>query len=117
MFPMVDKDKVLDGIARVAGGTVEVISGIGKNIRSDIRSRAEEMATRLDLVPREDFDRLQAVLEETRRRVEAQDARIAALESGLRRGDQKTGRATPRKTQGTAASKKPSASGARRREK
>ncbi|MBL4805574.1 MAG: accessory factor UbiK family protein [Alphaproteobacteria bacterium] len=54
-----NKDKVLDDIARVAGGTVSVFSGIGQNIREDIKSYIDDMADRLDLVPREDFERLE----------------------------------------------------------
>lgn len=80
---MMTKDKVLDDLARVAGGTVSVLSDLGRNIREDIKSRAEDVATKLDLVPREDFERLQDVLSETRKLVEAQEKRIAALESAL----------------------------------
>jgi BMFP domain-containing protein YqiC len=62
--------KVLDDIARVAGGAVNIISGLQQQVRDDMRARVEEVAARLDLVPREDFDRLQA--------------RVAALEAKLR---------------------------------
>lgn len=54
-----NRDKVLDDIARVAGGTVSVFSGIGQNIREDIKSYIDDMADRLDLVPCEDFERLE----------------------------------------------------------
>ncbi len=68
------KDKVLDDIARVAGGTVSVFSDLGHNIREDVKSRADEIAHRLDLVPREDFERLEAL-------VQTQEKRIQALEN------------------------------------
>jgi BMFP domain-containing protein YqiC len=77
---MVTKERVLDDLARVAGGTVSVLSDLGRNIREDIKTRADDLATRLDLVPREDFERLEAVLAETRKIVEQQGKQIAALE-------------------------------------
>lgn len=80
---MRSKEKVLDDLARLAGGTVGVVSGLARNIREDIKSRANDVAANLDLVPREDFERLEAVLTETRRRVDAQEKRIAVLENAL----------------------------------
>ncbi|MCC6597916.1 MAG: accessory factor UbiK family protein [Alphaproteobacteria bacterium] len=77
------KEKFLDDIARVAGGTVSVFSGLGRNLREEIKARADEAATRLDLVPREDFERLETVLRETRKIVEEQQARIGALEQNI----------------------------------
>ena len=44
--------KVLDDIARVAGGAVNIISGLQQQVRDDMRARVEDMAARLDLVPR-----------------------------------------------------------------
>ncbi|HTK85131.1 MAG TPA: accessory factor UbiK family protein [Patescibacteria group bacterium] len=55
--------KMLDDIARVAGGAVNIISGLRQQVRDDMRLRAEEVAARLDLVPREDFDELRARVE------------------------------------------------------
>lgn len=77
------KEKILDDIARVAGGTASVFSGMTRSLRGEIRSRIDEAATRLDLVPREDFERLEAVLKETRRIVDEQKSRIDALEKAL----------------------------------
>lgn len=57
------KEKILDDIARVAGGTVSVFSGLSQNIRDDIKARIDEMADRLDLVPREDFESLEQRVE------------------------------------------------------
>ncbi|MCB1652140.1 MAG: accessory factor UbiK family protein [Alphaproteobacteria bacterium] len=78
-----NKDKILDDIARVAGGAAGVFSGLGSSIREDIKSRVDEMAERLDLVPREDFERLKAL-------VEAQNKRIEALEEALAAKAKKT---------------------------
>ena len=67
--------RILDDIARVAGGAVNILSGMQQQIREEIKTRMEDMANRMDLVPREDVDLLQA-------RVDALEARLATLEKG-----------------------------------
>ncbi len=62
--------KFFDDIARVAGGAMNVMSGLREQIRNDIKARVEEMAARLDLVPREDFDRLEALVKALSKKVE-----------------------------------------------
>ncbi len=79
-FFMKPKEKVLDDIARMAGGAVTIMSGLTKQARDEIRARADELATRLDLVPREDFDRLEAMLAEARKEQISLRKRIEALE-------------------------------------
>ena len=74
------KEKVLDNIAQFAGGTVSIASGIAQNIRTEIKSRVEEVVTRLDLVPREDFDRLEAMLQQSRLEQEELKTRLEVLE-------------------------------------
>jgi BMFP domain-containing protein YqiC len=87
---MKNREKVLDDLARLAGGGASIVSGLARNIREDIQSRANDFASNLDLVPREDFERLEAVLLETRRRVDEQEARIIALEKSLSPAKTKT---------------------------
>lgn len=53
----------MDDIAQLAGGAAGLLSGVQQQIRDDIKARVEDMATRLDLVPREDFERVEALLE------------------------------------------------------
>lgn len=65
--------KILDDIARVAGGAVNILSGLQQQIREEIKARMDEMAARMELVPREDMDRAEA-------RIAALEKRIAALE-------------------------------------
>lgn len=77
---MQSKDKVFDDIARMAGGTVSILSGLGQQVREDIKARIEEMADQLDLVPRADFDRLESMLVKSRKEQDALIKRIEALE-------------------------------------
>lgn len=74
------KDKILDDVARLAGGTIGVASGISHNIRAEIKARVDEIVDRLDLVPRQDFDRLEAMLQETRSQNEELKTRLDKLE-------------------------------------
>jgi len=67
-------------MARLAGGTVGIASGITHNIRAEIKSRVDEIVDRLDLVPRADLDRLEAILQETRKEHEDLKLRIETLE-------------------------------------
>lgn len=106
-----NREKILDDIARVAGGTVSVVSGMTRSLRGEIRSRIDEAAMRLDLVPREEIERLEAVLLETRRIADEQARRIDALEAILNGKDAGQKKKAERKAKpaATGAAKKPAA--------
>lgn len=74
------KARILDDLAQMAGGTMSVFSGLREQIKSEIKSRVDEMAERLDLVPRADFDALQDMLKESRLKQEDILKRLEALE-------------------------------------
>jgi len=71
---------ILDDIARIAGGAVNVVSGVRQQIRDEVKARVEEMATRLNLVPREDLDILQARIDKLQSDYEDLEKRLEALE-------------------------------------
>lgn len=54
-----------------------------RDIKKNLGAVAQSVATKLDLVPREEFEVQQAVLLKTREMVEALEARVAALEKSL----------------------------------
>jgi len=70
----------MDDIAQLAGGAAGLLSGVQQQIRDDIKARVEEMATRLDLVPREDFERVEGLLEKALAEQKELKARLDALE-------------------------------------
>ncbi len=72
--------RFLDDIARVAGGAVNIVSGLQQQLREDLRSRMDDMADRADLVPREDLERAEAMIAKLRSRVDDLEARIEKLE-------------------------------------
>lgn len=72
--------RFLDDIARVAGGAVNIVSGLQQQFREDVRSRMDNLADRADLVPREDMERAEAMIQKLRQRIEALEVRLDAVE-------------------------------------
>lgn len=72
--------QIIDDIAQLAGGAAGLLSSVQQQIRDDITARVEEMATKLDLVPREDLDRVEALLEKALNEQKEMKARLDALE-------------------------------------
>ncbi|MGB4057631.1 MAG: accessory factor UbiK family protein [Alphaproteobacteria bacterium] len=91
------REKILDDVARVAGGAVSALSGLRRQVKDEVRSRLDELAQKLDLVPREDFERLELVLLRAREEQTAMTKRIEALEARLS-GKTPAKEKTPRKT-------------------
>lgn len=63
--------RILDDLARVAGGAVNIVSGFQQQIRDEIQTRFDDMAARMDLVPRDDLARAEARIEKLEREVAA----------------------------------------------
>lgn len=78
---MHSKEKLLDDIARIAGGAVGVLHSARNQAKDDMQARIDEIALRMDLVPRSEFERLEKLLQETRLQNDALEKRVAALES------------------------------------
>lgn len=72
----------ISDLARMAGGGASLMSGVGRSLREELKSRAEDMASRLNLVPREDFESVQAGLDHALKEIESLKARIKKLEDG-----------------------------------
>lgn len=78
---MVNKDKVLDDIARVAGGAVGFASDLKGQIADIVRAQIDAKAQDLDLVPRDDFEKLELMLIEAREAQQKLEERITTLET------------------------------------
>lgn len=72
--------RFLDDIARVAGGAVNIVSGLQQQLREDMKSRVDDLANRADLVPREDLERAEAMIQKLRARVDDLEARLDKIE-------------------------------------
>ena len=66
--------KIFDDLSRVAGGAMNVFSAFREQILNDIKARVEEVATRMDLVPREDFERLEAQVKALQQKMDGKTA-------------------------------------------
>lgn len=72
--------RILDDAARMAGGAAGLASALRRQVRNDVKSRVEDIAARLNLVPREDLDRIEAMIQALRTENENLSARVEALE-------------------------------------
>lgn len=70
------KDRMFEDLAQLAGGTVNMLTGLTRQIKEDIRSRVDELAVTLDLVPRADFERLEAMVIKLREEQEKLKAQL-----------------------------------------
>lgn len=86
--------KAFDDIASIAGGAINIVASLRHQIRNEIKSRIDETIDRLDLVPREDLDVLQA-------RLDDMQARLDTLEQAA-----KPKKAAPKKTAKKTTAKK-----------
>lgn len=73
--------KFMDDLARMAGGTAGLFNSFRKEIQEDVKERVDMMVDRLDLVPRQDLEKLEkrvAKLEEKAGVAKKADATKAA---------------------------------------
>jgi len=77
------QSRILDDIARVAGGALGALSGLKQEIEQLVRQRVEKFLADRDLITREEFEVVKAVAAQARTEQEKLDARVAKLESKL----------------------------------
>jgi BMFP domain-containing protein YqiC len=71
--------RIIDDIAKVAGGAVNIVSGIQEQVKEDIKSRMDEMVQKMDLVPREDFDHAMDLITKLRERIDNLESQLNEL--------------------------------------
>ena len=94
---MQTENRLLDDLARVAGGALGVAAGMRSELEARLREQLERILGRMDLVTREEFDAVKAMAVKAREEQEALAERLAALEAADRRS---------RKTKATAAKRR-----------
>lgn len=67
---MKNKSQLLDDLAQMANGAAGIAGSLQQQIRQDVKARIDEMASKMDLVPREDFERLEAQIMALQERLE-----------------------------------------------
>ncbi len=77
---MSSREKIIDDVARVAGGAVGVLSDAGREAKAIVRSKVDTLAQDMDLVPREDYEVLESMVEALRSEQDELKKRIEKLE-------------------------------------
>ena len=80
---MQTENRLLDDLARMAGGALDVAAGMRAEVEARLREQFEAMLARMDLVTREEFDAVKAMAAKAREEQEQLTARLATLEAAL----------------------------------
>ena len=80
---MAAENRIFEDLARVASGALGTLTGMREELETRIRDQVERMLDRMNLVRREEFDAVQAMVAKARMAQEALEARVAALEARL----------------------------------
>ena len=80
---MQTQNRLLDDLARMAGGALDVAAGMRAEVEGRLREQFEAMLARMDLVTREEFDAVKAMAAKAREEQEQLAERVAALEAAL----------------------------------
>ena len=98
---MQTNSRIFDDIARLASGALGTAQGVKTEWDNLLHQRMERMIANMDLVPREEFDAIKAMVVSLSETVEKQQAQIAALEKKIA-SPRKA--ATPRKSKASTKS-------------
>ncbi len=80
---MQTQSRLLDDLARVAGGVLSMLAGIKGEIEVLLRQQVERLLGDMELVNREEFEAVKAMAAKARAEQEALVARIQKLEAAL----------------------------------
>ena len=75
------RNRLLDDIAKMANSADGLASGMREEIEALVNSRVEKILDRLNLVSREEFDVVKAMLSKSRTEQEKIEERLRKLES------------------------------------
>jgi len=93
-----DNLKLVDDLAKMATGALGSFSEVRHQVKIMVRQRVDQIIAELDMVTREEFERIEALAARARDRQEELEQRIAELEA-------KHGTAAPKKTTKVKAAK------------
>ncbi|MGQ0675900.1 MAG: accessory factor UbiK family protein [Rhodospirillales bacterium] len=75
--------RLIDDLARVAGGALGTLAGMREEAEARLRRQFERILAGMDLVKREEFEVVRAMAAKARAEQEALAERVAALEAKL----------------------------------
>ncbi|CAO3446454.1 FIG018229: hypothetical protein [Azospirillum argentinense] len=74
-------NKILDDLARVAGGALGALSSLREEAEAQMRQQFERVLSRMDVVSREEHEAVRAMAAKAREEQEAMAERLSALEA------------------------------------
>lgn len=74
-------NKILDDLARVAGGALGAFSSLREEAEGHLRAQLERVLSRMDVVGREEHEAVRAMAAKARAEQEAMAERLATLEA------------------------------------
>ena len=77
---MQTSNRLLDDLAKVANGAVSTLVGVKDEIEAIVRQRVDKLLVDADLVQREEFEAVKAMIAEARAEQERVSKRLLALE-------------------------------------
>ncbi|MBL6959412.1 MAG: accessory factor UbiK family protein [Rhodospirillales bacterium] len=80
---MQTSNRILDDLAKVAGGAMSTLTGLKDEIEALVRQQLSKLLSDMDLVSREEFEAVKAVAARARSEQEKLEARVAQLEAKL----------------------------------
>ena len=80
---MQSQNRFFDDFARMAGGAMGALGGIRQEFEARLREQLERWLASMDLVTREEFDAVHAMVAKARAEQERLEQRVAALEAAL----------------------------------
>lgn len=78
-------NQLFDDLAQLAGGAIGVASRLQAQISEDLKARVDELAARMDLVPREDFEKLETMIKALQDEVKDQRKMIETLQKSKKK--------------------------------
>jgi BMFP domain-containing protein YqiC len=91
-------NRLLDDLARVAGGAFGALSGVREEVEARLKQQFERILSEMDVVSRDEFEAVKAMAAKARTEQEALEKRVAALEEALKAKKSGTKRATRSKS-------------------
>jgi len=80
---MQTRNRILDDLAKVAGGALSVMTGVKSEAEAVMRQQFEKVLDKMDLIPREDFEAVRTMAAKARDQQEELVKRVAVLEKAL----------------------------------
>ncbi len=82
---MQSKSRPLDDLTNLMTNAVGAVKGVGDEVKAIGRSQAERMIADLDLVGRDEFEVLKAMLEKSQTEIEALRKEVKALKAKVKK--------------------------------